>query len=95
MMSILFFTACCVVCAQAGAREPDSVDADVTIVGRDETTIPIPPPPHAWPVDLPGLDTRPFAPQKVPAIQPPAGEWAVPWPTMAIITVYYQQEPPS
>jgi hypothetical protein len=96
MLLVLFFFACRAVPAQeTGAESRESVDADVTIIGRDETIIPIPPPPHEWRIELPALDARPFASQAVPAIQPPVGEWYVPWSNTVVITVYYLQESPT
>jgi hypothetical protein len=76
MLSLLLFSACRAAPAQAvSPRDLGSVDADVTIVGRDDTIIPIPPPPTLQEMPLPELDLTPLEFLPVPAIAPPRGAW--------------------
>ncbi len=76
MLSLLLFFACCAASAQeAPTTDMGSVDADITIVGRDDTVIPVPPPPALPEMPLPPLDATPLEPFLVPAITPPPGEW--------------------
>ncbi len=77
MLSLaLFFAACPHAPAQEAAppaRDLGSVDTDVTIVGRDDTVIPLPPPPPLPEPALPDLDLTPLPPFALPAITPPPG----------------------
>ncbi len=76
MVSLLAF-ACCAAHAQEGA--PTSpIDREITIVGRDETMLPIPRPDAAI-IPLPQPDLTPPDPVWVPAVEPPVGELVGPW----------------
>jgi hypothetical protein len=71
------------VCGTAFAQEDagttsDSLDREITVVGRDETALPIPAPWTQEDIALPELDPeRPTQPT-LPAIPPPSGDWLEP-----------------
>jgi len=60
------------------ATAAGALDQDITVLGVDETDIPVPPPQLPGPPQIPGLDlqlpTRPVG----ALVQPPSGVWAVP-----------------
>lgn len=94
MVSILFFSAYCSLPAQdAIGQSPGSVDADLTVVGRDDTVIPIPLPWRELEVPIPEIDPGPVPAQVVPAIQPPPGAGSSPLTNPPLPDPL--QEPPS
>ena len=79
MIVLLLAAACQTVPAQdAGGGGVDSLDRDITVVGRDETTVAVPQPWRDDGITLPELDPAPLRAPLVPAILPPAGDWPVP-----------------
>lgn len=50
-----------------------TLDSDVTIVGKDETTIPVPAPWHQGEIAVPEPDMTPPDSMTLPPIPPPAG----------------------
>jgi hypothetical protein len=79
MIVLLLAAACQTAPAQdAGSGAFETLDRDITVVGRDETAVAVPQP---WKEDgilLPDLDPAPLRAPLVPAILPPAGDWTVP-----------------
>ena len=76
MLSLALFCACAGASAQeALPGDMGSVDADVTIVGRDETVIPLPAPPVPPDTAFPQLDLTPLDFSPLPPIDPPRGVW--------------------
>ncbi len=73
IVSILL-AACCGVQAQDAGVSSAAVDQTLTIVGRDETVIPVPPPVPV-PISLPEIDDSWMAPPDLapvlPAVTPP------------------------
>ena len=77
MLSLALFLSCLHAPAQetaTPARDLGSVDTDVTIVGRDDTAIPLPSPPPPPDLALPDLDLTPLPFMALPAIAPPGGQ---------------------
>jgi hypothetical protein len=96
MLPILSLAAWCLAAAPlADGQSTGPLDAEVTIVGRDQTAIPVPPPAGPPLFDLPEPDPRPLPSKRVAPIPPPSGPWTNPWATQAAMTLYYLLEPPS
>ena len=89
VMLMLLSTACSSVFAQAAGGGADSLDREITVIGRDETALPIPLPWKQENISLPSLDVDQPPPPSLPAITPPAGEWSAP--TAELQTI----DPPS
>jgi hypothetical protein len=66
----ILLSACIVVLGQDQGPAASAVDRDLTLVGRDETAIPVPPPVAAAALALPALDTTPPPPRSVPPVLP-------------------------
>ena len=62
----------------AGGGGGDSLDRDITVVGRDETAVAVPQPWNEDGISVPELDPVPLRAPLVPAVLPPAGDWPVP-----------------
>jgi hypothetical protein len=62
----------------ASSAGSGAMDSDVTIVGKDETAIPVPPPRSQQEVTLPEPDMTPLDPVTLPAIPPPIDTVSVP-----------------
>ena len=62
----ILLSACMGVLAQDQGPAASAVDRDLTLVGRDETAIPVPPPAVSSAVALPALDTT-FPPPPIVA----------------------------
>jgi hypothetical protein len=79
VMLMLLSTACSFAFSQAApGGGADSLDREITVIGRDETALPIPLPWKQENVSLPSLDVEQPSPPRLPAIMPPAGEWSAP-----------------
>ena len=78
---IVMRTACCVtllflvsMCGAGFAQEKTtdgSLDRDVTVVGRDEAALPVPPPKALQEIVLPAVDPEQPSAPIVPPVQPP------------------------
>ncbi len=66
----ILLSACIVVLAQDEGPAASAVDRDLTLVGRDETAIPVPPPDVSSTLTLPSLDTTVPPPRTVAPILP-------------------------
>jgi hypothetical protein len=65
--------------AQEKADEPSaSIDRDITVIGRDETALPIPAPWTQAEIDIPELDPAQPSSPTLPPILPPPGDWPSP-----------------
>jgi hypothetical protein len=73
MIALLFFQWGVVSAQTADSAGGGTLDSDVTIVGRDETAIPVPPPWHQQEVAVPEPDMTPPDPMTLPPIPPPVG----------------------
>ena len=62
-----------------------ALDSDVTIVGKDETAIPVPPPRRQQEVTVPEPDMKPPDPVALPAIPPPSDVFSIPWDDLAVV----------
>jgi hypothetical protein len=62
-----------------------TLDSDVTIVGSDETVLPIPPPWHPQEIAIPEPDMTPPDPLLLPAIPPPPVAWSAPWEDFPVV----------
>ena len=77
-MIVLLLAACHPALAQdAGGASFQTLDRNITVVGRDETSVAIPQPREEDSVVIPDLDPAPVSAPLVPAILPPAGDWPV------------------
>ena len=73
VIASFLLAACCTVQAQDSGVASPAIDQSLTLVGRDETTIPLPPPPPTAGIVLPKLDeTRLTLPDQTPIAPPPA-----------------------
>ncbi len=70
---MVFSAAICLHAQQSTAPSEGSVDADVTITGRDDAVIPIPEPAGFDDGIVPPLDSAPTESVPVPPVLPPAG----------------------
>ena len=79
VMIVLLLAVCQPALAQdAGSVAFETLDRDITVVGRDETAVAIPQPWKEDEISLPDTDPAPLRAPLVPAILPPAGDWPVP-----------------
>jgi hypothetical protein len=62
-----------------------ALDSDVTVVGKDETAIPVPPPPQRHDVVVPEPDMTPPDPLALPDIPPPLGDFSVPGDDLPVV----------
>jgi hypothetical protein len=78
VMIVVLLAACYPALAQnAGGGAVDSLDRDITVVGRDETAVAVPQPWKEDAIRIPDIDPAPLGASLVPAILPPAGDWPV------------------
>jgi hypothetical protein len=76
LLLLILFSACGASFAQGVSGAPGSVDAEITIVGRDDAVIAVPPP---WvPEDTAVPDVVAQVPESLflPPIPPPTVDWA-------------------
>lgn len=78
MIVLLLAAACHAARAQDAGSGGESLDRDITVVGRDETVVAVPQPWKEDVITLPDMDPVPLRSPLVPAILPPAGDWPVP-----------------
>jgi hypothetical protein len=72
---VLLVSMCGAVFAQERADDTaGSLDRDITVVGRDETALPVPAPSSQAEIVIPELDTVPPSFPTVPPVQPPADD---------------------
>jgi hypothetical protein len=62
-----------------------TLDSDVTVVGKDETAIPVPPPPNRHDIAVPEPDITPPDPLTLPDIPPPLGDFSIPWDDLPVV----------
>jgi hypothetical protein len=72
MIAFLLLPAGRILAQAADSTVSGSLDSDVTIVGRDETAIPVPPLRSQREVTIPEPDMTPPDPQSLPPIPPPS-----------------------
>jgi hypothetical protein len=68
--------------SESSARGP--LDSDVTIVGKDETAIPVPPPPRTHEVAIPEPDLTAPDPLALPDIPPP-DDFSIQWDDLPVV----------
>jgi hypothetical protein len=64
---------CGAVFAQEKADSASPLDRDVTVVGRDDTALPVPPPGTPQEIEIPSMDPEQPSTPIVPPIQPAPG----------------------
>jgi hypothetical protein len=79
-VTLLFlFSICGAVFAQEKVDDSAGpLDRDVTVVGRDDTSLPVPPPETPPEIKVPDVDPEQPSTPIVPPIQPPPGVWPPP-----------------
>jgi hypothetical protein len=85
VMILLLFSGCRALFAQDGGSPDGALDREITIIGRDQASIPIPPPWRQEQVSVPSHDVEPQDPYAVPAVPPPRAEWSAPQPDLELI----------
>ncbi|HEY9594694.1 MAG TPA: hypothetical protein VHE79_09470 [Spirochaetia bacterium] len=75
-MLVVFLCACGLSFAQEAAPAPSSVDADITVTGRDDSVIPVPPPWRQAAITLPEIVPEEVPPLRLPPVPPPPVDWS-------------------
>ncbi len=70
---LLLVSLCGAVFAQEKVDSAGPLDRDVTVVGRDDTALPVPPPGTPQEIEIPPMDPEQPSTPVLPPIQPPPG----------------------
>ena len=71
LLMLILFLGCCASFAQGVSTGMGSVDAEITIIGRDDAVIAVPPPMREGDAEVPEIDEQDPAPLFLPPIPPP------------------------
>jgi hypothetical protein len=82
VMTFLIFLECTALAAQSAGALPDqSLDRVIVLLGRDETSLPLPAPWTQGAILIPVVDPGPGVLEYLPPVPAPVGDWSRPWPS--------------
>ncbi len=79
MIALLFLTGARILAQSTENTGNGALDSDVTILGKDETVIPVPPPRSDRDLVIPEPDMTLPDPLSLPPIPPPPAALSIPW----------------